>query len=355
MIDLAWIAALLFWVYGIGIFIYLVWHWTDGNKKETRISELSYVVFLFIIGFYVIILYNLEPVSQSGANLGYTIIIICGCGITAFLLYSHALGYWGYKKYGIDNDPVITRNYEQFCHQLDEKYQKDHAKDDIIKDLSRKMLHMITLAALIGIHEASYYFRATIETWGLSPLAFRNTIYLSIAIMFSHLFLYADTLRMTKFYQLPDWARKWYSKSMDERKEKWTYVSSTPFLLALLMLIFQPVQVLFVAGVVSCVADAAASVIGKSKGKHKLGRWSAHPHKSWEGLIAGVLSAFIGVFFVFQVWPYPGMTTWLQLGVAVGCAAAFAYADLWGKVLADNVMNTLLPAFVTILLLALFL
>lgn len=355
MVLLAWLNAIFYWGYATALLIYLYWHWHDANKKASRVSELVSVAFMYILGFYIINLYNLEAMSVRGMDIGQLIIFVALFGITSFLLVNHYVGNQGYKKYGLDSDPVMTRNYTVFLKQLEQKYCQDHNKDDIIKDITRKALHLVTLAILMMSHFVGFWFDDQLAQIGFTPVGFRNTLYFTVASLFICLFAYADTLRMTKFYQLPNWARLWYCKSLDERKEPWTYISSIPFLLAFLLLIFQPIQVLFTAGMISCVSDAAASIIGKNYGKHKLTKIGIHPHKSVEGLVAGVLSGFVSVFLVFELWPYPGMNSLLQIGIALMCALAFAYGDLYGQILADNMLNTLLPAFTTILMLSIFL
>lgn len=351
---LGWVAAGFYWAYALGVLVYLKHHWNDENKKNTRISELVSTVLMVIVGSYILLLYRDPAVTPRGTQLGYGIILVFAGAITLFLLVNHYRGIQGFRKYGLTNDPVMTRDYTQFLSLVAEKYCKDHSKDDIIKDLSRKMLHIIVLAVLIVVHMGSVHYAAQISELGLTPMAYRNTIYIAISTAFIFLFTYADTLRMTRFNELPDWARKWYCKSMDERKEPWTYISSIPFLLALLLLIFLPVQILFTAGMISCLADAAASVVGKHFGKHKLTTIGIYPHKSVEGLVAGIFAGFISVFFVFEMWPYPGMTLMLQLAIALGAALSFAYADLYGQYLADNMLNNLLPALTTLVLLWIF-
>jgi len=150
--NLALVAASFFWIYGIGLLIYLYWHWTDSNKKDVRISELSYVIFLFVIGFYTLNLYVQESVSIAGSNLGYTMIIIAGVFINTFLILNHIAGRMGYKKYGLHNDPVITRDYPTFLSNLERKYATGYARDDIVKDISRKALHLVVLAIVIATH-----------------------------------------------------------------------------------------------------------------------------------------------------------------------------------------------------------
>ncbi len=159
---------------------------------------------------------------------------------------------------------------DKFLSQLHEKYDKNPRNDDIIKDLTRKLLHFVLFGVVWGFYALSITFASTLATWGLTPIAFRNFIYVGLGFFFIFMFTTADMVRVYKFHDLSDWAINWYAKSMEPKTEAYSYISSVPFLLTLLLFIFSPIQVLLSACVVACVADAMASIVGKSYGHHKM-------------------------------------------------------------------------------------
>ena len=229
---------------------------------------------------------------------------------------------------------------------LNEKYAKNTKNDDVIKDLSRKLLHVIMLSIIIGLNSYANSISDRLTDNGLTPIAFRNTLYLFLAGLFVFMFTLEDLYRMCAFHCCPNWARNWLTKSLDPRSESYTFISSVPFLQTMLLFIFAPIQVLFAAAVVSCVADSVASIVGKSMGKHKLANVGFYPNKSVEGLLAGVFATLIGVILVFVYYPIPNVGPMLIFSIALVISLIFALIDLFGKYIADNVLNTLIPGLV---------
>jgi len=185
----------------------------------------------------------------------------------------------------------------------------------------------------------------SLARWQLPPIVFRNTVYLLAAGFFILMFTYADYWRLNDFSVLPNWAHKWYFKSLDPTSEKHTFISSVPFLLAFVSVLHAPhISIVYGAAVISCVADSVASVIGKSFDDHKMEKFGLFPNKSLEGLVAGAFSAYIGVFLVFHNCLPASTTTWDNMFALVG-AIIFVIVDAYGKAIADNILNTLIPAF----------
>jgi uncharacterized membrane protein len=49
------------------------------------------------------------------------------------------------------------------------------------------------------------------------------------------------------------------------------------------------------------------------------------------------------------------MTIFLQIAIALMAALSFGITDIFGKFIADNVLNTIVPAISTLILITLFL
>jgi dolichol kinase len=348
MVLIAWLNAAIIWIYGLKMLIHIVNRWEDPVKQASKYSELVYVFAFSIIGYYIIILFDKEPMAPRYQLIYHGIMLFAFLAINVWL---HLIQIRRERKRLakhpelIDTDPEFTRNYAEFIKMLDEKYLFGKS-DDIIKDLSRKALHFVLLAVVIGVYELGLFLERDLATIGLTPIAFRNLLYIIAAMFFVMMFTTSDLLRITNFEFEPLWARKWYFKSLEHRTESWTVISSVPFLLTLLLFLFAPLQVLFCAAAVSCIADSVASVVGKNYGKRKMTNFGRFPNKSFEGLLAGTLSAFISVMAVFLFYPVAGLESLHIYAISLLCAFSFIYIDAFSTKLADNILNSLIPGII---------
>ena len=347
---------LIIFTYGIAVLYHLIKYWNAPNKRSSRNSEIVYVIEFFIIGIYTYFLFYTESISADVENILYMLMFLVFLAINFWLIGVNIIPtYLKVKKNPelMINDPVMTRNYNEFLEKVSEKYDKKK-NDDIIKDLTRKALHLVMFSLILGIHWFAYSIESQLSEYGLTPIAFRNFLYISLAMFFVFMFTLADLLRITKFHVLPDWARKWYAKSLETKSESYTLISSVPFLLTTLMFINAPIQVLFGASVVSCIADAAASVVGKNFGKHKMLNFGRYPHKSFEGLVAGAIFAFAGVVLIFKFYPLSGLNDMVIYLCALLSTLGFVYIDAFSEKLCDNILNTLIPGLAIWLCIAVF-
>jgi CDP-diglyceride synthetase len=350
------LSTLIILSYGFGVLWHLIKYWNNPNKIRSRNSEIVYVIEFFIIGIYTYFLFSSESISAEVENFLYMSMFIIFLAINFWLYVVNIIPtYLKVKKHPelLEHDPVMTRKYDEFLQILDRKYE-NKKNDDIIKDLTRKALHLVMFSLILGIDWYAHLIEPQLAEFGLTPIAFRNFLYISLAMFFVFMFTIADLLRITKFHVLPDWARKWYSKSLEAKSESYTLISSVPFLLTTLMFINAPVQVLFGASVVSCIADAAASVVGKNFGKHKMKNFGRYPHKSFEGLVAGALFSFAGVILIFKFYPLAGLNEMVIYLCALLSALAFVYIDAFAEKLCDNILNTLVPGLLIWVCIAIF-
>lgn len=345
------IASCILWFYGSYVLIIDLWNWNHPKKRlRDKYSEIVYAIAFYIDGYIVLTLFDNESINDFMFNRLYTIMVVFFMAVLIWLWIFNVL----YTYLRIQRKPDIlrknaipTRNLELFLNQLEIKYQDNPKNDDIIKDLSRKLLHVVLLAFVIGLHYFALWYAPVTAQWGLSAIAFRNYLYVIAAFFFVIMFTTADSVRVYKFHLLPDWAIKWYAKSIEPKSEAYTYISSVPFLLTVLLFIHAPIQILFSVAWVSCISDAVASVVGKSYGKHKMTNFGRYPNKSFEGLLAGAFAAFIGVYLLFEWYPMNNVTgTLLQPILGLVVALVFVLIDAFSKYIVDNVENTLLPGMV---------
>jgi dolichol kinase len=297
-------------------------------------------------GFIVLFLFKNQGLSPQNETLLYGIMFIGFVFILFWLWVVNILRTAiKVKKHPemLREDAPICRIFDLYWEKLEKEY-KQHETKDIIKDLSRKALHFVVLAIIILGTEIPKRMEPTLTAWGFTPLAIRNFFYVLIAFFFLFMFTTADILRVNKMEWLPDWGLKWYGKSVEISTEKYTYISSVPMLLTLMMFIPAPFSILMVGAIVSCVSDAAASIVGKNFGKHKMDKFGHYPQKSFEGLFAGVTSAFLGTIIILRFYPLPGVTDNWAIVLGLLAALSFFYIDAFSKYVVDNVLNILLPA-----------
>jgi dolichol kinase len=348
---LAWPTAAGFWILSVFVFAHTLANWRNPNKQRSKYSELSYGVFLIILGIYVLNLMNGVPDAQ--AILMYGILFGFIIAVLSWILIPNIL----FTYLRVKREPGLRteRSYEKFLKEVTERYASN-PKEDTAKDWSRKILHFIQFSAIVIIHVACVYWAPTYADKGISAIAMRNFVYIFIASFFIFMFMVADLFRITRFEYLPDWAHKWYAKSLELRTETWSYNAAAPILLANLMFTPAgvPAGVLLSCTFISCVADALASIFGKYFGKHKLTHFGKYPHKSYEGLLAGALASALGVVVLLSIFPIPDISQWYLLICAIWAMAVFLYTDCFSTHIGDNVLNPVLAGSGFLLILLFF-
>ena len=332
----------VFFVFSILMLTYVYFHWKDEHKKAVIYSELCYGIFFIFMGVYSLIYLDEEGISEIVQLKIQRIMFYCFLAILTFLL---PMNIWK-EAYKVKKNPELKaqRQYSCFLDNLNEKYDSSTKNDDVVKDISRKALHIVILFVIVGINEYATSNEIMLrEEWGLTPYAFRNTLFIIVGSAFIFMFTLEGLYRLHAFHCLPNWARWWMDKSLDPKTEGWTLISSVPFLQTLMLFIFAPVPVLYSAMVVSCVSDSVASIVGKSFGRHKL-KFGLFPNKSIEGAMGGALATYLGIIIVLTYNPIVGINVAEMNLIALITAAIFILIDAYGKFIADNVLNTALPA-----------
>ncbi|MBD3352552.1 MAG: hypothetical protein GF364_13775 [Candidatus Lokiarchaeota archaeon] len=343
--------------YGILIMYLTIKHWDHPHKTiKIKISELIYGVAYILNGLLILFIFEIEGLSAENQMVLHGLMFICFSVIIFWLMVPNILRTkLRIKKHPemMDPDAPLCRHLKGYWERLAKEYEKAEGKD-IIKDLTRKALHFVILAVVILFHELPLIYAEQLESLGYTATAISNFIYIVLAFFFLIMFSTADLYRVYKFENLPDWALKWYGKSVEPATEKYTFISSVPFLLTLILFIPFNFTIVLAAAIVSCVADAAASIVGKNFGKHKMNNFGRYPNKSFEGFYAGASSAFLGVVLAFTFYPISGVTVGWQLAFGIIAAASFIYVDAFSKYVVDNVLNTLIPGLLILLCVVLF-
>ena len=352
MIIWAWIDALFFWLMGIILLFHTVKWWNNPVKVNVRYSEVLESILFFVIGFFVLTMVS-EPSKTQ--KILYLIHIFSFSVLTIF--------FWGFNVFPnyirTKRDPKYRSEitYEKFLEKIDKKYNSVEIgiKKDRFKDFSRKLLHFIQFAGIITVHFISEFIVSNNSDWNITSIEFRNFIYILIAGFFWIMMMVGDMNRITHWEYLPRWGWRWYEKSLEPKKERWTVNGATTILLANMIWIHPvfPIQVLFIAAWVSCIGDAVASIVGKYFGKHKL-TFGFFPQKSFEGLIAGVLTTVLGTIVILKLIPVLGLSDFIIFIIALVCGIIFSLIDIYGKIFCDNLLNGIFTGVVSWVLILLF-
>ncbi|QEE15211.1 phosphatidate cytidylyltransferase [Promethearchaeum syntrophicum] len=352
MIIWAWIDALFFWIMGIILLLHTIKWWNNPVKGNVRNSEIVESIIFFIIGYYI-----LTMVSESSeiSNILYLVHII---SFSALIIF-----FWGFNvlpNYIKSKKNPEYRNentYEKFLEKIDDKYNSVElgTKKDRFKDFSRKLLHFMQFIGIISFHFISESIVKNNSDWNVSFIEFRNFIYFLVAGFFWIMMMVGDMTRITHWEYLPRWGWRWFEKSLEPEKERWTVNGATTILLANMIWIHPvfPIQVLIITAWVSCIGDAVASIVGKYFGNHKM-TIGNFPQKSFEGLIAGVLTTVIGTIGLLKLFPVLGLSNFILILIALVCGIIFALVDMFSKLICDNLLNGIFTGAVTWILILIF-
>ncbi len=353
MIPFQWLNALFFWIISGLVFKHTLQRWHNPHKKFVRYSEIIQGILFLVMGYYALTL--VSPISELNVKFHQYLFGIYAAITFLFLgmnVLPNAIKKW--------RDPTYRENisYHSFLESLQLKYanQEQALKADKVKDLSRKLLHLIQFTGFLGVHALTTYFTDDIETLGLSALEMRNFIYLIAAGFFWIMLMTGDLTRLEHWEYLPKWAWKWYEKSLEPSREIWTFNAATTIILANITWIHPsvPVQVLLTAAWISCISDGFASIIGKNFGVHKIARFGFDHNKSYEGLMGGIISTFVGILLIFSLYPIPTFPVLAILIIATANSVVFALTDLYSRYVTDNILNSLIPGILTWLVIILF-
>ncbi|HMF31774.1 MAG TPA: phosphatidate cytidylyltransferase [Candidatus Lokiarchaeia archaeon] len=207
---------------------------------------------------------------------------------------------------------------------------------DVKKDFKRKMLHLLAVVVIVAAWEMGRIMDSLdFQLFGMNAMAFYKWMSISVGLAFVIMFGIGDFVRLNYYAYLPPWAIKWFTSSLKE-DELVTYIASAPLVLGFVPFIFAPFQMFLSVALITSLADAAASLVGKQFGKHHL---SPTNKKTFEGLFAGGFAAFIIVALAMGTYPAAAVTS--VIAMAAIAASLFMTVDLTVKNYSDNIMNSL--------------
>lgn len=345
IIIVPWAYALMaeFYFYGLLILVNIGRNWNNPNKIQFRMNEVLYGCLYLLFGYLSLSLFANDGLSYETENKFYMLIFLFLLGLDAFWW----LGNFVPNMIECKRHPEIKeqRKFSDFIDMV-----QTHHKDTVFRDLTRKFLHVILVGIVIGFYLMTKSNASNLDLKYENWWAFCKFLYVIIAFGFCNMFTLADVIRTAKYHWIPGWARKWYATSLNP-KEIYTIISSVPYVLSMALLVFGPIQVLFIAAVVSSVGDGCASVFGKAIGKHKFPSF-LDKKKSFEGLLAGMIGSLITTIMVLIYFPVQGQTSLMILAIGLSSMMIFAMIDLFARKIADNILNVLLPGISAWLLLA---
>ncbi len=341
--------ACFLWIIGLVLGWHTLKHWNESKKKDVKYSEILQVILFFVMGIYVLYLIDSDP---SVENKYYGIMFAIYGSLAIFFLLFNVFPNMIRKR----RDPHFREdeNYDKFLEKMRSKYStpEEAEKADKVKDLSRKLLHVLQFSAYVILYEYSIQNQDKLSDYGLEPFEFRNFLLFLVGGFFWIMMMTGDLFRMEKWIYLPRWAHFWFENSLEPEREAWTINSASSILLANFLFLHPniPMQVFFASAFASCIGDALASVVGKNLGKHKLDNVGNFPNKSWEGTIAGALSTAMGVIIFSLLYPIPDQSLYLIVAGATLSSIAFMLIDMYVRKIADNLLNNIVIGLILLVL-----
>ncbi len=311
---------IVFAIFAFAIFAFCIKTRKKEKLLERRITEISLGVLFLVTAFL------FPPLIPTDMILLINIVIIATSIFFALLLLSQWLIVRKLREAGAI-EALKQRDHDYFRQQFEQSF------DDLKHDTARKSLHLISptvilVCVLIG------------------KIAVNETLSLTLVIVlgsfFLLLFAFVDIVRLLKFEWVPPKITGMFSKAM-KKHEIGSFTATFDMVLGLVPAVFfLPLSLVAAIGMISALADAAASIVGKRWGRHKFPKGGK---KSVEGYIAGSAVAFIIGYIVVLIFgflfgnPITPLTFLIPLAFAGVAALTFFILDVLSLPLDDNVLN----------------
>ena len=323
--------SLIFFGYAFFTFIYIMRNRKEKIQKHLFVNEMLIFLLLLNAGIMYPFLYrfNSPQLTQNTLNSLWflsSLIFIIEMGIWAItLIYNSVIS----KK----NPEVMNeRDYNKYCKEFIGNWT-----DDLKSEFGRKMLHLFTSTIIFFFWSIGTLLESfgILKPFGLDIYSFSYWWIITIGFAFVFMFQVADLARLTKFYMLPKWAKKWYLSMRKEELE--TFIGSTPLVLSFVPFVFAPFPIFASVALITTGADAIACLIGKKIGTHNLKKNSK---KTFEGFIAGGISTFLIVIIIMILY-----NRWISIDLvkillmAVVATIIFLLIDYYTENVSDNILN----------------
>ncbi len=329
--------SLIFIGYSVLTFIYVIKNRTEKIKNHLFLNEILIATLFLMAGilFPFMFQYNSRLLPLDSLNFLWfltSLIFLIEMGVwIATLLYNAIIS----KK---NPEIMAERDYNDYCTEV-----KNRWIDDFKSEFGRKFLHLFTTFVILFFWSLGTILDnlGILIQWNLDNYSFSHWLIITIGLGFVIMFQVADLARLNKFYMLPNWAKRWFLSMRPEELN--TFVASTPLVLSLIPFIFAPFPILASVALITTGADAAACLIGKKYGTHRLKKDSK---KTIEGFITGGVTAFLIVLIVmnlYHVWMPVSFAKILFM--AIVSTSLFLLVDFFANHVSDNILNPILTGF----------
>lgn len=323
--------------YSILTLIYTLKHRKIKIERNLIINEILLAILFLISGLLFPFVYSFFSPSLSQSSLNYLWLFTSTFLITEMVIWMGMLLYNGYIS---KKDPKIMaeRDYDVYCENLNKNFV-----DDLKSEMGRKFLHLFTCFVIFFFWTLGLILEdiGILPRWGLDNYSFSYWLIITIGFGFVIMFQIGDLTRLSKFYMLPNWSKKWYMAMRKE--EQCTFIASTPLVLSFIPFLFTPFPIFGAVALITTGADAVACVIGKKYGKHSL---RTNSQKTVEGFIAGGVSTFLIVLIMTIVYrPWMPISLGKIVSMAFVATILFLIVDAFFKNISDNILNPMLTGF----------
>ncbi|NVM16462.1 MAG: hypothetical protein HWN80_02010 [Candidatus Lokiarchaeota archaeon] len=329
--------SLIFIGYSVLTFIYVLKNRTNKIKNDLFLNEILIATLFLMAGFLFPFMLQSNsphlPLDSLNFLWGLTslIFLIEMCILIATLLYNTIVS----KR---NPEIMAKRDYNDYSTMV-----KNRWVDDFKSEFGRKFLHLFTTFVILFFWSLGTVLDnlGILNQWNLDNYSFSHWLIITIGFGFVIMFQVADLARLNKFYMLPNWAKHWFLSMRPEELN--TFVASTPLVLSLIPFIFAPFPILASVALITTGADAAACLIGKKYGTHRLKKDSK---KTVEGFITGGVSTFLIVIIIlilYHVWMPISLIKILLM--AIVSTILFLLVDFFGNHVSDNILNPILTGF----------
>ena len=330
-------ASLIFIGYSVLTLIYVIKNRTKKIKNHLFLNEILIAAFFLMAGFLFPFMFQSNSRSLPIESLNFlwfltSLIFLIEIALwTTTLLYNTIIS----KK---NPEIMAERNYNDYCTKV-----KNRWVDDFKSEFGRKFLHLFTTFVILFFWSLGTILDnlGILNQWNLDNYSFSHWLIITIGLGFVIMFQVADLARLNKFYMLPNWAKRWFLSMRPEEFN--TFVASTPMVLSLIPFVFAPFPILASVALITTGADAAACLIGKKYGSHRLKKNS---NKTIEGFITGGVTTFSIVLIVMNLYHVWMPVSFVKiLFMAIISTILFLLVDFFANHISDNILNPILTGF----------